>query len=82
MFYIMDKDKLENLQGKVGSSLGKQIADLEQITKELQADLQTSIGAERDKNQALLSAAQNLLQQLKDAQVNISRLINNPDRNK
>jgi hypothetical protein len=77
----MDNDKLENLQGKVGSSLGKQIADLEQITKELEADLRTSIGAEHEKNQALLSAAQTLLQQLKDAQVNISRLIDN-SRNK
>lgn len=72
----MEKDKLENLQGKVGSSLGRQIADLEQITKELQQDLQTSTGAEREKNQALLSASQTLLQQLKDAQMNISRLIN------
>lgn len=71
----MDKDKLENLQGKVGSSLGRQIADLEQITKELQMDLQTSVGSEHDKNRALLSAAQNLLQQLKDAQVNITKLI-------
>ena len=72
----MDKDKLDRLQGKVGNSLGKQIADLEQVTKELQADLQTSTGTERDKNQALLSAAQTLLQQLKEAQVNIGRLIN------
>lgn len=72
----MDKDKLDKLQGKVGSSLGKQIADLEQVTKELQVDLQTSTGSEREKNQALLSAAQTLLQQLKEAQVNIGRLIN------
>lgn len=72
----MEKDKLENLQGKVGSSLGKQIADLEQVTKELQEDLKTSTGSERDKNLALLTASQTLLQQLKDAQINISRLIN------
>jgi hypothetical protein len=72
----MDKEKLDNLQGKVGTSLGKQIADLEQIVTELQADMKTSIGAERDKNQALLNAAETLLQQLKDAQINISQLIN------
>lgn len=73
----MDKEKLENLQNKVGSSLGKQIADLEQVTKALENDLLTSSGADRAKDQALLSAAQALLQQLKDAQVNISRLIDN-----
>jgi hypothetical protein len=71
----MDNDKLENLQGKVGSSLGKQIADLEQVTKELEADLLTSSGTERQKNEALLSAAKNLLQQLKEAQINIGRLM-------
>jgi hypothetical protein len=80
----MDKEKLENLQSKVGSSLGKQIADLEQVTKALEADLQTSSGADRQKDQALLSAAQTLLQQLKDAQVNIGKLINtkNPENGK
>lgn len=80
----MDKEKLDNLQSKVGSSLGKQIAELEQVTKALEADMQTSTGTTREKDQALLSAAQTLLQQLKDAQVNISRLINNPgtDRDK
>ncbi|HEY0653148.1 MAG TPA: hypothetical protein VGD65_08465 [Chryseosolibacter sp.] len=72
----MDKDKLDHLQSKVGSSLGRQIAELEQVTKALEVDLQTSVGAEREKDQALLSAAKTLLQQLKDAQVNISRLIN------
>jgi hypothetical protein len=73
----MDKEKLENLQNKVGSSLGKQIADLEQVTQALENDLLTSTGAGREKDLALLSAAQTLLQQLKDAQVNISRLIDN-----
>jgi hypothetical protein len=71
----MDKEKLDRLQSKVGTSLGKQIADLEQITKDLTEDLKTSTGQESAKNQALLTAAQNLLQQLKDAQVNIAKLI-------
>jgi hypothetical protein len=71
----MDKQKLGQLQNKVGNSLGKQISELDQITRELTEDLKTSTGAEREKNQALLSAAQNLLQQLKDAQVNIGKLI-------
>lgn len=71
----MDKAKLDKLQDKVGSSLGKQIADLEQITKDLTDDLKTSSGSDTAKNQALLNAAQNLLQQLKDAQVNIAKLI-------
>lgn len=78
----MDKEKLDHLQNKVGSSLGRQIADLEQVTKALEADLQTSEGAERAKDQALLSAAQTLLQQLKDAQVNIGRLIQNSGDNR
>lgn len=79
----MDKDKLEHLQGKVGNSLGKQITDLEEITKDLESDLKTSMGTEREKNQALLTAAQTLLQNLRDAQVNIGRLINtNKDTNK
>jgi hypothetical protein len=75
----MDKEKLDHLQNKVGSSLGRQIADLEQVTKALEADLHTSEGPERAKDQALLSAAQTLLQQLKDAQVNIGRLIQNSE---
>lgn len=77
----MDKDKLDHLQSKVGSSLGRQIAELEQVTKALETDLQTSEGAAREKDQALLTAAQTLLQQLKDAQVNIGRLIQ-PDNQK
>jgi hypothetical protein len=71
----MDKEKLDRLQSKVGTSLSKQIADLEQITKDLTDDLKTSTGQEVEKNHALLTAAKNLLQQLKDAQVNIARLI-------
>ncbi len=73
----MDKEKLDKLQGKVGISLNKQIADLEEITRDLKEDLRTSTDSEREKNQALLNAAQTLLQQLKDAQLNITRLIDN-----
>jgi hypothetical protein len=78
----MDKEKLDHLQSKVGSSLGKQIAELEQVTKALEADLTTSVGAAREKDQALLTAAQTLLQQLKEAQVNIGRLIQPDNRDK
>lgn len=71
----MDKDKLDKLQGKVGNSLGRQIADLENVTRDLQEDMKTSTGPEHEKNLALLNAAQMLLQQLKDAQTNIGNLI-------
>jgi hypothetical protein len=71
----MEKQKIDELQSQVESRLLQKITDLEAVKLELEEETKTSTGQEREKNQSLLTATTNLLDQLKQARVNIHELI-------
>jgi hypothetical protein len=71
----MEKQKIDELQSQVESRLLQKITDLEAVKLELEEETKNSTGQEREKNQSLLTATANLLDQLKQARVNIHELI-------
>jgi len=73
----MEIDKMDELKNKVEGKLQQKITDLEAVKIELEEDLKSSSGEEKEKNENLLNAATHLLVELKQAQLNIHSLINN-----
>jgi hypothetical protein len=69
----MDEQQNE-LRKKVDEKLQQKIIDLEAVRLALEEDLNSSEGEERGKNEELLAATNNLLSQLKLAQMNIQTL--------
>lgn len=70
-----DDEKFKKLKGSVESNLAKQVSSLENVKKELEEDLKSCPPSEREKNQKLLDATVQLLEEMKMAQANIVRLI-------
>jgi hypothetical protein len=71
----MEKQQMEELKNQVESRLLQKIADLEAVRLELEEETQKSSGAEKEKNQNLLTATTNLLNELRQTQSNIHTLI-------
>ena len=67
----MDEEKLNKLKSTVEESLKTQVAKLQSVKEQLEEDLKFSIGPEREKNEKLLQAATNLLNDMKQAYKNI-----------
>jgi hypothetical protein len=71
----MEKQQMEELKNQVESRLLQKITDLEAVRLELEEETKKSTGAEKEKNQNLLTATTNLLNELKQTQSNIHTLI-------
>ena len=71
----MEKQKINELKSQVEGRLLQKITDLEAVRLELEEETKHSTGADKEKNQNLLSATSNLLNELKQAQLNIHDLI-------
>jgi hypothetical protein len=71
----MEKQQMEELKNQVESRLLQKISDLEAVRIELEEETQKSSGAEKEKNQNLLTATTNLLNELRQTQSNIHTLI-------
>ncbi len=71
----MDNQKINDLKTKVEGRLLQKIQDLEAVRNELEEETRDSDGDEKTKNQQLLDATTNLLNELKQAQHNIHELI-------
>ena len=71
----MEKQKIDELKAQVEGRLLQKITDLEAVRLELEEETRNSSGAEKQKNENLLTATSNLLTELKQAQMNIHDLI-------
>jgi hypothetical protein len=71
----MEKQQIDVLKTQVESRLLQKITDLEAVRLELEEETRNSTGAEKEKNQSLLTATSNLLSELRQAQTNIHDLI-------
>jgi hypothetical protein len=71
----MEKQEIDELKTQVEGRLLQKITDLEAVRLELEEETRNSSGAEKEKNQNLLTATSNLLSELRQAQVNIHELI-------